>query len=962
MSGHHPQSSVPPRYNALQLTQSTFGIPIPLVYGQTRVPAFLLQYEDFTVTTHTDSGGGGKGGGSNAGTTSNSYSAAVVLGICEGPIGGIFSVYNDKAKNALSDLGLTFFTGAGGQAPWSYLTTNHPTRALGYDHTAYVANGSLPLGGSAALPNYTFETRALLPYNPAVTYDAEPSAIWTDYLTDPVHGADFPYLGDLTQFTNYCVAMAIFLSPAELTQRKATDFLNESLQATNCEAIWSQGLLKVIPYGDETVVGANGTFVPNLTPLFSFTDDDYIVSSEGADPIISERRPPEEIYNTLRVEFMDRANQYNLALAEATIDLDVIANGKRPMQNISLNQITTGTVARLVAQLILNRQFYIRNTYTFTVRADYCQLEGMDVVEINDATLGLSHKLIRLTRVEHGAPPNRYVKLIGEELPLGPGGSPVYNWELSQGYSANYGIAPGVVQTPLMIMAPPTLVAVQGGYELWIAIAGVDQVNWGGCNIYGSLDNLNYEYIGTINGSAKYGVLTTSLATSATQLDTTHTLQVQLNDTSLSIPGSSSADADNFRSLLYVDGEIMAYGNSTLAGAGIYNLSYLRRGLYGSPISAHSAGTQFARLDTGIFRMKIDPGFIGQTMYLKFPSFNSYLRNAQPLSSTTAYAKSLAVNSMGSTLPATGATLFGRGVVIVGDTAFKYPGGASGWDSDLYSIEGYGAGSRISWKAGNNGQFMMGLSSNPTLDQTYTSINFSFRLTSVGTWEIWELGTQVAGPGGSYVVGVDTFLITHDGANVTYFVNGVQKRQVPYTATTLFADSSFFTPGAMAKNIKFGPNAQVANIGTGQIAGSAVTSLTSSYVTGPLTRTSAANAQLLMSTSLSLPQASDTSQSWIITATLESMSSEATDYGGAIQFQLYCDTHDSFGPTDSFQFGNVVNASNSRKPMTLQAIFTALGPSPTKSQSVGIAVNFTTGVSITATAWQIQYHAELIKR
>jgi len=944
------------------MTLSTYAVPRPLVYGQTRVPGFLIDYDDFVVTPHTDSSGGGKGGGSNDGTTSYTYSAAVLIGLCEGPIVGVGVVFDDKSQVLPSDdsVNLTVFTGTSGQAPWSYMSTNHPSKALGYDHTAYVANGSFQLGSSAAMPNLTFEVQGLKQFFPGGIIDAEPSDILTDYLTDPNHGADFAFPLDLTQWRSYCVAMSLFLSPAETTQRQASDFLTEMLQITNSDCIWSGGTLKIIPYGDEAVTGIFGSFTPNLTPLFSFTDDDYVVKGTNDEPVTVERKAPDEIFNTLRIEFLDRANQYNTAVAEATIDMDIAANGKRPMQNITFHSITTPDVARLVAQLILNRQFFIRNVYTFTVRADYCLVEPMDVIEINDSVLGLSNTLARITQIEHGTLPGRLVTITAEELPLGPGGAPRYDWELGQGYAANYGVAPGSVQEPLIFLAPPALVAAQGGFEVWIAVAGITDV-WGGCNVYSSLDDANYEFVGTINGAAKYGTLSSSLPTAITQLDLANTLSVTLADTDLVIPPSTTANADDLRTLLWVDGEIIAYGNSALAGVGHYNLTYLRRGLYNSSIGAHAGGTNFARLDTGIFRLPIDPGYIGKTMYFKFRSFNSYLQNTESLADVTAYAKVLVVNSMGTMLPNQGAIFIGRGVTVVGDTLFKDYGGTAAWDSDCFSQEGFSAGAFVQWRAGNKLRFMLGLSTAPGGTTSYTGINYAFSCDG-GSWVLFELGTQVPSVSGTYTPGVDTFLIVHDGVNLRYYISGVLVHALQITTlTTLFADSSFFDPGAQATTVKFGGSALVAGITTPQIGGNQVTSVSTAYVAGPVTSTSSAITQLVLTTGITLPAASDAGQQWIITATMESMSNETTDYGGQVQLQLYLDDHNPIGPSDVFQSGNVINLSTSRKPMTLQSTFTA--PSnAAHTISCGIFANFTSTNNRTATAWQIQFHAELIKR
>ncbi|MFW1965440.1 hypothetical protein ACG91C_21455, partial [Acinetobacter baumannii] len=63
-----------------------------------------------------------------------------------------------------------------------------------------------------------------------------------------------------------------------------------------------------------------------------------------------------------------------------------------------------------------------------------------------------------------------------------------------------------------------------GKVQVWAAVSG--GINWGGCNLWASLDNTTYEMIGTIYGSARYGLLVDAIDASATSM------QVELNTAS----------------------------------------------------------------------------------------------------------------------------------------------------------------------------------------------------------------------------------------------------------------------------------------------------------------------------------------------------------------------------------------------------------------------------------------------
>src|SRR5207244_12000740 len=77
--------------------------------------------------------------------------------------------------------------------------------------------------------------------------------------------------------------------------------------------------------------------------------------------------------------------------------------------------------------------------------------------------------------------------------------------------------------------------------------------------------------------------------------DTANTLSVDLTQSRGQMLSGTTADADNFVTLCYCDGELVSYRTATLTAAHKYALTYLRRGVCGTPIAAHSSGSSFAR-------------------------------------------------------------------------------------------------------------------------------------------------------------------------------------------------------------------------------------------------------------------------------------------------------------------------------------------------------------------------------
>jgi hypothetical protein len=84
--------------------------------------------------------------------------------------------------------------------------------------------------------------------------------------------------------------------------------------------------------------------------------------------------------------------------------------------------------------------------------------------------------------------------------------------------------------------------------------------------------------------------------------------------------------------------EFISYETATLTAAYRYNLTYLRRGVYGSPVSAFPAGSSFVYIGSyPLFKYTFQTQYIGRTVFLKFPAFNLTQGYIQPLANCRAY-------------------------------------------------------------------------------------------------------------------------------------------------------------------------------------------------------------------------------------------------------------------------------------------------------------------------------------
>ncbi len=706
-----PVAEQQPQERGIKVQAANYGAPVPVAYGQQRVPGNVIDYFDFTTIQTNQSVG--KGGGQNI--NKYSYSSSVVESLGEGPIAAVVSIWKGTGQvfigTGAAQLQATFIAGNPGQAPWSVLPGTH---ALGYDSTALIGIQNLNLGSSASMPNLTYECRFRLCWDATnakgygVVVDAEPSTVVNDILTNAQYGLGFTgFVGDLTAFSDFCTANGLFVSPVYDQQTTGEQVLNRLLNLLTVEAVWSDGQLKFIPYGDETVTGYGATYTPQLTAAYNLTDTDYITTAPGQVPITVQRVDTADLPNTVRLEYYDRTYFYSPAVIEFKDQNDAFARSTYPVHQIPAHEICLQPVASYCAQAILQRALYVRNRFKFKLSYNFALLEPMDIVTLTDVNLGLNRYPVRIVEVDEDE--GGLLSITAEDLAMGTGQAAPPPSVSPQGYSLPVQNAPGSVVTPVVTrgsplqnqawQCPPLIIGVGGSTE-W----------YGGCDVWGSTDGSHYNYLETRTGNSRIGSIALNAwaasqsvlkgyliedangntqqcttagvtgaaapawATSGTTADGTAvwtfvstglvslpaSVDPDLTDlatitltTPTELSGGSQADADNLQTLFQVGDELIAYETATLIAPGQYALGYLRRGCYGTAIVAHVPGEPFIRLDKMVAEIAIDPSSIGQNYWLKFASFNIFGMQHQDLSAVTAYEYTLGSTTVVPDVPPT---------------------------------------------------------------------------------------------------------------------------------------------------------------------------------------------------------------------------------------------------------------------------------------------------------------------
>ena len=84
------------KISAFQVNTAEYGAAVMEILGTTRISGNVIYYDDFTAIEHNKTKKTGKGGGSKHTNITYTYTVAVILGLCEGPIAGINRIWKGK--------------------------------------------------------------------------------------------------------------------------------------------------------------------------------------------------------------------------------------------------------------------------------------------------------------------------------------------------------------------------------------------------------------------------------------------------------------------------------------------------------------------------------------------------------------------------------------------------------------------------------------------------------------------------------------------------------------------------------------------------------------------------------------------------------------------------------------------------------------------------------------------------
>lgn len=598
-----------------QINTASYGEVVPEILGTTRVSGNIIDYEDFTAHEHSSTTRTGKGGGGSSHTEiTYTYTVAAAIALCEGPIAGVGKVWRDKEIYTYPSekIELTLFNGEQGQAPWPYMVSKHPDKALPYSGLAYMA-GVVDLGERGSLPQFNFEIMGKL-RDTGDGVDVNP-ADYIEHVLQSV-GADVQIEG-IENYRAYCRAADILIStPPEQKSAKAQSIINDIAEITNSLVFWSTDRLKIVPLADKPV----GDWTPENQIQYNLTADDFIAGTDGQ-LILYKRKDTSEAYNEATVEFINRANSYEKETVSFEVVADVQKNGLKPASKKTAHYLYTKARAQYYAEQLAMKRLYSKTQYTFRLDWAFCTLEVGDLVTLTDEACQLNKQIVVITAVNEAA--DGQLEFTAEGKPAGTYAPARYDVHENERPFVDYNQeAPSVNDVAIF-----QTVGDVGGNQVFIGVNAPS--GWGGCSVWLSDNDENYARVGSITQQARMGRTLTALS------NTGDSVSVKLNQGNMK--GGTHIDAERANTLSWIDGEALSYEGAQLQTDGSYKLTGLVRGQYATIAADHASGARFIRIDEALYRHSYRKEDIGKTVYLKFTSMNLFGTNEQGLDEVQAY-------------------------------------------------------------------------------------------------------------------------------------------------------------------------------------------------------------------------------------------------------------------------------------------------------------------------------------
>jgi len=367
-----------PRMDDLKIQTSTFGAPIPIVYGTTRIAGNIIWGTDYTEHTKTESASSGGKGGGGAKVKSYTYSITFAVGLAQGPCSfdkSLQKVWADGKIFDMTDIAYTFYEGTETQMPDTYTegilgVGNVP----GYRGLCYIVFHDLnvsPMGNR--IPSLSFEIKS----NKSNKLNEILSDISLDagLTVDDIDVTD-PAICDITISGMYIDGNKSF---RERIEPLSLVYLFDGVETNGKVAFKKRNLTKNVVKITDSELGA-------------------YESSASEDPYTITRKYERELPASLWLEYIAKDGDYQLGGMPAYR----INTVSKEEQKITVPIVMEDADAKSVAELRLFEQWSSRSTFEAALSLRYAYLIPGNPIEVtlNDGSV----HLLMIVKTSFGGP------------------------------------------------------------------------------------------------------------------------------------------------------------------------------------------------------------------------------------------------------------------------------------------------------------------------------------------------------------------------------------------------------------------------------------------------------------------------------------------------------------------------------------------------------------------------------
>lgn len=556
------------------------------------------------------------------------------------------------------------------------LDDQYENPALAYPHLAYWLRVAWALGDQPQLPQSSYEVIGPLCEDyPRAASDgyhvgANPARIIQDALTHPRYGVDnlpatFLDQANLDSYRDYCRAAAIVLSPMLETPVEIREFLQNVLDQSNANCVFSENVLWFLPLGDESLSnnwtdgaqvsswqseGSGDTVFTwepshwidankNIVAAFEITEDDLLSTNGALDFTIEDE--DDDIFNQVTVSYADRYSWYQDIPVTAEDMGSIEVHGARPADDYAAEYVTEHAVAAKLAELFLLNALTRRPTYRFRLPLAYVELEPLkDLVLLTFSNTlshyGLAKTPVQITRVEEAD--DTSLSISARLFVTGRGTAVRYPRQAPLARVPNSTMSAGEPDEILSIEPPGELTFPLFSPELWIAVRAFTPHWWGGYRVYLSEDGeLTWKLVDTVTGETPVGELYAAIGD-----DDTEIILTMPSNLVATFPPANVATALGQQSMCYIAGssvsslwpyEIILYSGTEVLTSTTIKLTGVYRGRASTPASAHPQRAKVIPLNRetranprvrGLSHIPLQTELIGRTLHFKILPFNLY--------------------------------------------------------------------------------------------------------------------------------------------------------------------------------------------------------------------------------------------------------------------------------------------------------------------------------------------------